>query len=75
MSRTPMERLHDKSAEVRRAEANGEVADSLDVRKELLARVERGEITLDQCQAELRSIRRGAKRAGKITRGQAWRRG
>ena len=75
MTRTPREKLRDKSAEVRRAEAAGEVADSLPVRQELLAAVERGEITLEECQAKLAAIKRSAKRLGKVTRSQAWRRG
>lgn len=70
-----MQRMRDKSTEVQRAESAGEVADSLTVRMDLLARVDRGELTLEQAQAELKRIRRGAKRAGKVTRAAAWKRG
>jgi hypothetical protein len=35
----------------------------------------RGEITLEQAQAELKQIKRGAKAAGKTTRARAWRAG
>ena len=50
------------------AEAKGQVADSMEVRKALMARVESGEITLVEAQAELAKIKHGAKAAGKVTR-------
>lgn len=58
---------------VRAAESAGEVADSMDVRKALIARMDAGEMTLAEVQAELARIKRGAKRAGKITRAAAYR--
>lgn len=57
---------------IRDAEARGEVADSIAVRQALLARVAVGEITLKDAQAELERIKRGAAKAGKITREQAF---
>ena len=57
------------------AEEAGEVADSMDVRRALIAKMDAGEMTLAEVQAELAKIKRGAKRAGKITRAQAYRRG
>lgn len=54
------------------AEAQGRVADSMEVRLALMARVHSGEITLEAAQAELARIKRGAKAAGKITRNQAY---
>ena len=57
------------------AEAGGQIADSMEVRKQLVAKMERGEMTLDQVQAELKRIKRDAKKDGKITRKQAWSRG
>ena len=39
-------------------------ADNIDVRKELLERVKRGEMTLEEAQAELAKIKRDAKRNG-----------
>jgi len=57
------------------AETNGQVADSLDVRKALMDRVLSGEITLEYAQAELAKIKRGAKAAGLVTRSQAFRAG
>ena len=58
---------------VRAAEAGGKVADSLEVRMALMARVHAGEISLEAAQAELARIKRGAKKSGQVTRGQAWR--
>jgi hypothetical protein len=54
------------------AEDAGQVADSLQVRMAILARVKAGEITLEQAQDELKRIKRGAKKAGKVTRAQAY---
>lgn len=54
------------------AEAAGQVADSMEVRKSLVERFERGEITFDQMQAELAAIKRNAKRNGQVTRNQAY---
>jgi len=54
-------------------EAEGAVADSMDVRLELIRRMHNGELTLAEVQAELARIKRGAKKAGKITRAQAYR--
>lgn len=56
----------------KQAEAEGKVADSMDVRKALMARVHSGEITLEQAQAELSAIKKSAKRNGQITRDQAF---
>jgi exonuclease VII small subunit len=65
----------DKRTAVNAAEAAGEVADSMAVRLEIVGRMNRGEITLEQAQAELKRIKRGAKAAGKTTRARAWRNG
>ena len=56
----------------RQAEADGLVADSMDVRKALMAKFHSGECTLEQVQAELAAIKRNAKKNGKITREQAY---
>jgi hypothetical protein len=58
---------------LRAAEAAGTIADSMDVRKALIAKMEAGEMTLEQVQAELARIKRGAKAAGKTTRAKAFR--
>ena len=73
--RTRYEARIDKRAAVNEAEKQGIVADSMDVRMQLLARVQKGEITMDQCQEELRSIKRKAKKNGLVTRQQAFSRG
>lgn len=62
-----------KRAGLKAAEESGKVADSMEVRKALIERMHKGELTLDQMQAELKRIKRGAKAAGKITRAKAWR--
>ena len=64
-------RLRKKRA-VERAEAAGELADTVDVRRALLVRVRAEEITLKKAQAELRKIQRNAARDGNITLAQAW---
>ena len=56
----------------KKAEAEGRVADSMEVRLALMARFHAGEMTLPEVQAELKRIQRGAKKAGKITRAQAY---
>jgi hypothetical protein len=73
--RTRFEASMDKRDALNAAEAAGQVADNLDVRKALMARVHSGEITLAQAQAELKKIQGGAKRAGLLTRAQAFSRG
>ena len=62
----------DRLSLLEKAEADGRIADSGEVRLELIQRVTRGEITLDECQAELRKIKRQAKSRGMVTRSQAW---
>lgn len=57
----------------REAEAEGRVADSMKVRLELMERVHKGEISLQEAQAQLSRIKAGAKRKGQITRNQAFR--
>lgn len=74
MKRDRWEANRDKRRAVTAAEAAGEVADSMAVRLEIVERMNRGEITLAQAQAELKAIKRGARRAGKTTRAEVWRR-
>jgi hypothetical protein len=68
-------RHQQKNASVKAAEASGAVADSMDVRRHLIARMDAGEITFDQMQAELKRIKASAKRNGQLTRAQAYSRG
>lgn len=73
--RTRFEASIDKKDELKRADEAGEVADSMAVRLAIMDRVHKGEITLQQAQAELKKIKSGAKAAGKVTREQAFNRG
>ena len=57
---------------VKREESEGNVADSLKVRMALMEQVRSGEKTLEEVQAELKKIKRNAKKSGKITRNQAY---
>lgn len=66
-------RIEAQKRALREADAGGQVADSMEVRKALMERVHKGEITLEEAQAELAKIKRGAKAAGKVTRSQAFR--
>ena len=70
--RNSYEAAIDKRSAVKSAEAAGEVADSLAVRMALIARIGSGEITPQAANAELKKIKRGAKKAGKVTRAQAF---
>lgn len=75
MARTRFEASIEKRAAVKDAEASGQVADSMDVRRALIDRMHKGEITLAEAQAQLKKIQSGAKRAGLLTRAQAFSRG
>ena len=54
------------------AEVAGRVADSMEVRLALMERVHKGEITLEDAQAQLKRIKASAKKNGQITRAQAY---
>ena len=56
---------------VKKAEENGLVADSMEVRVKLMEKVNSGEITLEEAQEKIRSLKRNAKKNGQITRSQA----
>lgn len=75
MSRTRFEASLDKMIAREEAEVAGQVADSGEVRLALMQRVHSGEITLEQAQAELKKIKRDGKKAGLMTRAQAYSRG
>ncbi len=55
------------------AEASGQVADSTAVRIALIERINRGDLTLEQAQAELAQIKHTAKSRGLTTRASVWR--
>ena len=65
----------EKRQALKAAEAAGHVADSQEVRLQLIARMKAGELTVEQAKAELSKIQRGARAAGKVTREQAYRNG
>lgn len=67
------DRRTDKRVALQIAEEQGLVADSTEFRQALVAKLESGEMTLDQVQEELRKVKREAKRNGKKTRDQIWR--
>ncbi|HIE7308873.1 TPA: hypothetical protein ACXPDQ_001130 [Klebsiella pneumoniae] len=75
MGRSSFDARLDKRVNVERLEEQGLIADSMDVRKNLVERVLRGEITPEQSREKLRRIQRNAKRNGLKTRNQAWREG
>lgn len=75
MSRTAFEASIDKRAAVKESEASGQVADSMDVRMALMARVHSGEITLTEAQSHLKKIQRDAAKSGLLTREQAFNQG
>ena len=56
-----------------KAETEGRVADSMEVRMALVKKMDSGEMTLAEVQAELKRIKRDAKKNGKVTRNQAYR--
>jgi len=71
-SRDRYDAATEKRSAVAAADKTGEVADSMEVRAALMARVHSGEITLEACQKELKKIKRDAKKNGKVTRQQVW---
>jgi len=72
MSRTRFDAAMDKRAAVNKAENDGVVADSMDVRLALMEQVKSGEKTLAEVQTELKKIKREAKKNGMVTRSQAF---
>jgi hypothetical protein len=66
-------RNEQRKYDLKTAETEGRVADSMEIRLALIAKMHAGEMTLDEVQTELARIKRGAKAAGKVTRAQAFR--
>ncbi len=75
MARTRFDAALEKRQAIKNAEAAGQVADSMEVRKALMERVLSGEISPEYAQKELARIKRDAKKKGLITREQAFSRG
>ena len=67
------DRRLDKRVALQIAEEQVVVADSTEFRAALVARIKSGELTIEQAQAELRKVKRYAKKNGKKTRSQIWR--
>ena len=67
------DRRLDKRVALQIAEEQGLVADGSELRASLVAKVHAGEMTIEQVQAELRRVKREAKKNGMKTRDQIWR--
>jgi len=67
------DRRVDKRVALQIAEEQGIVADSTELRQALVAKLQSGEMTIQQVQDELRKVKREAKKNGKKTREQIWR--
>ncbi|WP_439878885.1 hypothetical protein [Pseudomonas prosekii] len=67
------DRRLDKRVALQLAEEQGLVADSSSLRESLVAKIHTGEMTIEQVQAELRKVKREAKKNGLKTRDQIWR--
>ena len=67
------DRVREKQSAVKNAEEAGDVADSMQVRLALVERMNRGELTLAEVQAELKRIKRNAGKNGQTTRARVYR--
>ncbi|RRW54380.1 hypothetical protein [Pseudomonas moraviensis] len=67
------DRRMDKRVALQIAEEQGIVADSSELRASLVAKIQSGEMTIEKVQAELRKVKREAKKNGLKTREQIWR--
>jgi hypothetical protein len=72
MRRTRFDAALDKRSAVNAADAGGQVADSMEVRGEIVRAIQAGEITLEEGQSRLKRIKRDAKKNGMVTRQQVW---
>lgn len=70
--RTRFEASIDKKNAVDKAEKDGKIADSMDVRLSIMSRVHSGEITLLEAQEELKNIKKNASKNGMTTRSKLW---
>lgn len=67
------DRRLDKRVALQLAEEQGIVADSTAYRQSLVLKMQSGEYTKEQALAELRKVKRDAKKNGLKTRDQVWR--
>ena len=72
MSRTRYEATLDKRRAVEQAEENGDIVDSMEARLALMAKVESGEIPLEEAQLALKKLKREGKKRGLLTRQQVY---
>ena len=72
MSRTRYEVSLDKRRAVEQAEENGDIVDSMEARLALMAKVESGEIPLEEAQLALKKLKREGKKRGLLTRQQVY---
>ena len=75
MRRTAFEASIAKRANVERMEMEGKISDTDAVRLELLDRMTRGDITLEEMKKELEKVKRDGKKKGLLTKQQAYSRG
>jgi uncharacterized membrane protein YjjP (DUF1212 family) len=75
MMRTRFEASIEKKQAVKVAEKNNQIADSHEVRLELMKRVHSGEITLQEAQKQLKNIQNSARMNGMKTRSQVFNEG
>lgn len=68
------ERKRKRMMQLRDDQASGLVADSDAVRAALIKRMDAGELTLEQVQAEIKRIQREAKKAGRPVRADYFKR-
>jgi hypothetical protein len=73
--RSAFEASIDKRRFVNEADKSGQIADSMEVRKALMARVHSGEISMKEAQRQLKQIQNGAAAKGLMTRAQAYNEG
>ena len=73
--RSAFEASIEKRQYVKQADASGQIADSMDLRRALMAKVHSGEITLPEAQQQLKKIQSGAAAKGLMTRAQAYNEG
>jgi len=72
MRRSYAEKRYDRRDAVNKADKAEEVCDSMSVRMALIERMNSGELTLKEVQAELKKIKRDGKKAGKLTLHQVY---
>ncbi len=73
MSYAQIDRTRRQNSALQKAEAEGLVADSMKIRLDLIDRLKRGDLDVDEVRVELKKIKRNAKKNGLKTREQIYR--